>query len=130
MALKDLIKVLQDMLPPLNKLTGYEKQEFYFIREACDQLHKLDELEKIVGPDMSAEHLQKIVEQDKNGDVTIVQCRHKFAPLRLSYTCSDSFGVMAKEWVHPEVPNGMGLKYCVKCGAVFVDVKKGGGEHD
>lgn len=121
MALRDLIKVLQDMLPPLNKLTGYEKQEFYFIREACDQLHKLDEVEKIVGPDMSVEHLRQIVEQDKNGDVTIVQCRHKFAPLQ--YCCDDGYGIY-RDRVRNEQWEYMGLKYCVKCGAVFVDVGK------
>lgn len=122
MALKDLIKVLESMLPPFDKLKGYEKQEFYFIREACDQLYKLDEVEKIVGPSMSLGHLRQIVEQDKNGDVTITQCRHKLAPLRLRYTYCNSFGTAASEQVQLEVPSGSGLKYCVKCGAVFVDV--------
>lgn len=130
MALNDLIKLLKSMLPGADAFRGYENPEQYFISEACNQLQRLDDLEKIIGPDMSFERLRQIVEQDKNGDITIVQCRHKLAPLRLRYICSDPFSGTRAEWVHPEVPGCATLEYCLKCGAVFVTGIKAEGASD
>lgn len=127
MALNDLIKLLEDMVSKANAegrtLKDCENPELCFISEACTQLRKLDVLQKILGENTNPEYLRRVVEQDKNGDVAITQCRHKLVPLRLGYICSDSLGTRVEQ-VQLGISEGADLKYCIKCGTVFVDKPK------
>lgn len=71
--------------------------------------------------------LRAELEEVKSKRNEAVPCRHQIAPLY--YCCDDDYGIY-RDRVRNEQREYMDLKYCVKCGAVFVDVKKGDCGHD
>ena len=90
--------------------------------ESCNEcpiaraFDRLAAIEDILGDDYNLDHLRDLIQADREASAP---CRHQLAPLY--YCCDDDYDIFRTS-VRNNQREYMGLKYCVKCGAVFVDV--------
>lgn len=127
MILKDVEPFLAFGVKPSD--CKYEGNSFFaYVDGVQSVLEKLDSAPEIDPESLPVvKQLRAELEKAKAERDTDAPCRHQFAPLH--YCCDDDYGIFRNS-VRNNQREYMSLQYCVKCGAVFVDVEKGGVEHD